>query len=379
MSALLVQAPVWLFAVALAATTLLPLSPSRRWWVRIWDFPRLHIALGFGLLAPVALVALPWPAGPVVAGLSALGLAYQLAWMLPYTPLAAPEARVAPDDPDAVTLLAANVLQENRRHDLVLRLIEETDPDVVLLMEMDAAWDAALAPALARYDTVLREIRDDYYGMIFATRLRVASAAMLRLTHDATPTALAELATRAGRPFVFLGLHPQPPTPDGADTDERDAQIIYAARFARSEDRPLVAMGDFNEAAWSKGAKDFKRVGGYVDPRVGRGLFASIDARHFMIRCPIDQLYVTEEVAVVSVRLGPKIGSDHFPMIARLRFEPELGRRLNTPPPPLPLAEVERLDEIVAAYRRRLDAAAVAAEAEGEVGAGTGAAAARSG
>ena len=76
-------------------------------------------------------------------------------------------------------------------------------------------------------------------------------------------------------------------------------------------------MGDFNEAAWSRGANEFKRVGGYVDPRIGRGLYASFHAKHPMIRCPIDQFYATEEVAVVSIELGPRVGSDHLPLIAR--------------------------------------------------------------
>lgn len=43
-------------AALVAAVTLLPLSPSRRWWVRIWDFPRLHIAGTCALLLPLALL-----------------------------------------------------------------------------------------------------------------------------------------------------------------------------------------------------------------------------------------------------------------------------------------------------------------------------------
>jgi endonuclease/exonuclease/phosphatase (EEP) superfamily protein YafD len=184
----------------------------------------------------------------------------------------------------------------------------------------------------------------------------------VHLTRDGTPTVLAELRDRQGRPFTFVGLHPQPPVP-GQDTEERDAQIVFAARFARKSDRPLVAMGDFNDAAWSDTARAFKRVGGYVDPRVGRGLFASFHARNPLIRCPIDQVYVTAEVAVVSIALGDNIGSDHFPLVARLRIDPALAARLNTPPPPLDPAEVERLDEITEAYRRGIDeTAAEAAE-----------------
>lgn len=361
---MLFQGALIVLAAALVVVTLLPLSPSRRWWVRIWDFPRLHIAGGFALIALLAPLAFAWPVGLVLTGLALAGLLYQAKWIFPYTPLAGKEARFAPDADDAVTMLAVNVLEENPRHDLVSALIEAVDPDVLLLMETDAAWATALEPVLARYPTVVREPRNDYYGMIFATRLEAAEARMVHLTHDETPTLLAELRSANGLAFAFVGLHPQPPTPDGDDTDERDAQIVYAARFARRTNRPLVVMGDFNEAAWSKGAQEFKRVGGYVDPRRGRGLFSSFHAKHLMIRCPIDQIYVTADVAVVSIALGPRIGSDHFPLIARLRVEPALAATLNSPPPPLAPTEIDRFDEIVEAYRRRLDAAAPEAEAE---------------
>lgn len=352
----LLQVALLVLAAILAVVTLLPLSPSRAWWVRIWDFPRLHIAGGFALTALLAPLLLSMPWALALSALAVAGLAYQARWIYPYTPIVAKEARFAADAPDGVTLLAANVLKENKRHDLVAKLIEAADPDVLLLMETDAVWAEALKPTLARYATVVAEPRDDYYGMVFATRLEAIEAKIVHLTHDRTPTLLAELRAPNGQPFIFVGLHPQPPTPDGDDADERDAQIVYAARFARRTDTPLVAMGDFNEAAWSKGAQDFKRVGCYVDPRVGRGLYASFHAQHLMIRCPIDQIYVTEEMAVVSVALGPKVGSDHFPLIARLRVEPELAARLNTPPPPLDPAEIDRLDELVDAYRRRLEA-----------------------
>lgn len=361
---LLFQIATLILAAALALVTLLPLSPSRLWWVRIWDFPRLHIAGGFALTAVLALLLFGSPVGPVLAALALAGVAYQALWIYPYTTLAAKEARFAPDAPNGVTLLAVNVLEENKRHDLVSDLIASVDPDILLLMETDAAWTEAMEPALARYPTVVREPRSDYYGMIFATRLEAEEARIVHLTRDETPTLLAGLRAPNGAAFAFVGLHPQPPTPDGDDTDDRDAQIIYAARFARRADLPVVVMGDFNEAAWSKGAKDFKRVGTYVDPRVGRGLYASFHANHWLIRCPIDQVYVTEDVAVVSISLGPRVGSDHFPMIARLRIDPALAAGLNTPPPPLDPAEIDNLDEIVAAYRRGLDAAALEAEAK---------------
>jgi endonuclease/exonuclease/phosphatase (EEP) superfamily protein YafD len=344
---------LWTFAALLAGTTLLPLSGSRAWWVRMWDFPRVHVAAGFLLLLPLAPL-LAAPGALALAGLGLVGAAWQFRHIRPYTRLARPEVRLAPDAPDTITCLVSNVLMENTDHAAVAALVERVDPDVLFLMETDARWIEALGPVLARYPSVLIEPRDDCYGLAFATRLPVEVARIVHLTRDGTPTVLAELRDREGRPFTFVGLHPQPPVP-GQDTEERDAQIIFAARFARKSDRPLVAMGDFNDAAWSDTAQSFKRVGGYVDPRVGRGLFASFNAANLLIRCPIDQVYVTADVAVVSIALGGKVGSDHFPLIARLRIDPALAARLNTPPKPLDPAEVERLDEITEAYRRGID------------------------
>ena len=346
---------IWIFAGLLAAVTLLPLSAAQAWWVRMWDFPRVHIAAGFALLAVLALF-MPGVPRLILLALALAGAAYQVWRIRPYTPLARHEMDFAPDSADAVTLFTANVLMENTDHARLIALIERTDPDVVFLMETDAAWLQALEPVLARYPSVLREPRDDYYGLVFATRLEMAEGQVVYLTPDETPSVLAQLKAPDGRAFRFVGLHPQPPVP-GQDTEERDAQITYAARFARATGLPVVAMGDFNEAAWSDRAQHFKRVGGYVDPRIGRGLFASFNANHPMIRCPIDQIYVTGEVAMVAFELLERFGSDHLALRARIRLDPDLAARLNrTPPPPDPEEEA-RLDGIVTAYGRSLEAA----------------------
>jgi endonuclease/exonuclease/phosphatase (EEP) superfamily protein YafD len=282
-------------------------------------------------------------------------LIYQCWRIRPYTRLVRQEMRFAPDKAPGkdVRLLAANVLMENTGHAKLLDLIGDVDPDVLLLMETDAAWIQAMEPVLARYPTVLREPRDDYYGLVFATRLAVKTAKVVYLTTDDTPAVYAELAALDGAPFRFVGLHPRPPVP-GEDTDERDAQILYSARFARNSGTPVVTMGDFNDAAWSDTSQRFKHVGGYLDPRIGRGLYASFNANHFLIRCPIDQIFVTEGVAMVAFGRGPHIGSDHFPMIATIRVDAELAARLNRAPQPLAGQERTDVEKGVAAHRERL-------------------------
>ncbi|EYD76699.1 hypothetical protein Rumeso_01657 [Rubellimicrobium mesophilum DSM 19309] len=343
---------ICVLAVLLAGVTVLPLSGTHHWWVRMWDFPRVQIAIGQAVAAGLAFGFLGgWPLWAVLVPTVA-GLGLQLWRIRPFTPLARREMRFAAarGDGHEVTLLASNVLMENGRHDLVRDLIREADPDVVLLMETDRTWLEGVRPALERYPTVLRLPKDDYYGLIFATRLEVVRAEVVYLTPDETPSVFAALRTPSGRLFHFVGLHPQPPVPS-VDTEERDAQILYAARFARRTDVPLVTMGDFNDAAWSHSSRLFKHYGRYLDPRRGRGLYASFSATNPLIRCPIDQLFVTEDVAVVDFRLGPKVGSDHFPVIACIRIDPEEAQRLNVQPVPMTPEEREEIDARVEEYR----------------------------
>ena len=346
---------ICVLAILLAVVTALPLSGTHHWWVRMWDFPRVQIAIGQAVLAGLALWFLSgWLLWAVLAP-TLLGLGWQLWRIRPFTPLARREMRFAPSRADGheVTLLAANVLMENDRHDLVRDLIRRADPDAVLLMETDGRWLEGVRPALEGYPTVLTLPKDDYYGLIFATRLEVVQAEIVFLTADGTPSVLAELRTPGGRVFHYVGLHPQPPVP-GVDTEERDAQVLYAARFARRTDVPLVAMGDFNDAAWSHSSRLFKHYGRYLDPRRGRGLYASFSATNPLVRCPIDQLFTTEDIAMVDFRLGPKIGSDHFPVLARIRIDPEEARSLNVRPVPMTPEEREEIDARVEEYRRTL-------------------------
>lgn len=343
----------WIAATVILAVTLLPMWDTNQWWVRVMEFPRLEIAIGAALTLLVAAVVLRGPSRWIIPVLMIAASGYQVWRIYPYTPFAEPEMTAAADHPNAIKVLSANVLMENDRHDLVLDAIAEHEPDILLLMETDQTWIDALAPALERYSTVLRAPKDNHYGIVFATRLEADTARIVHLTEGDTPSVFAQLVGPGGTVFRFVGLHPRPPLP-GQSTVERDAQIFYAARFARASGIPLIAMGDFNDVAWSDTSQMFKHVGRYIDPRIGRGFFASFDAKTFYIRFPIDQLYVSEDVVLVSLERGDFIGSDHFPMIATLRLDADLAARLNVSPPPLSDDELEDLRASVAQSRRRL-------------------------
>ncbi len=351
-SPVVIPVVLWALALVILVATFLPMWSSDAWWIRILDFPRLQIAV-LAALVLLAAAVVPGPGRWLIVALMGVACGYQVWRIFPYTPLAASEMKLAAHGPGEVRVLSSNVLMENRRHDLLLAVIAEFDPDILLLMETDQTWIDALEPALARYPTVLREPGDDHYGMVFATRLEVVEVRIVRLTTSDTPSVFAELRDRQGTAFRFVGLHPRPPVP-GQSTRQRDAQIHYAARFAAKSGVPLVVMGDFNDVAWSDTSRTFKHAGRYLDPRVGRGFYASFDAKRRFLRFPIDQLFVTPDIAVVAIERRGHVGSDHFPMAATIRVDADLAAGLNREPPPLSARELKILDDSVARTREML-------------------------
>ncbi|MEJ6398984.1 endonuclease/exonuclease/phosphatase family protein [Yoonia sp. 208BN28-4] len=305
----------WLVAAFVLFTTLAPLTDSVQWWIRGWDFPRIHIAIvaavtiliGFGVMRPSVAITCVLLLGCLV---------YQLYRIYPYTSLATQEIALAENVPaeDQVKLLSSNVLMENDDPTRLQALIEREEPDVLFLMETDQKWIDWLEPQLARYDTVIRHPLDNYYGAVFATNLETVTAQTVFLSEDETPSVLAELKAPTGS-FYFVGLHPRPPVP-GQNTDERDAQIRRAAIMADRSILPVVAMGDFNDVAWSRTSEKFKEYGEFLDPRIGRGMLPSFDAQSWWMRFPIDQLYVTQGLDLITYDRLEDVGSDHFPMIA---------------------------------------------------------------
>lgn len=318
---------------ALAATgTTLSLLTSYRWYIRMWDFPRVALIV-------VAIIALVL-AIPVLSGwarmLVVIAMALVMGWqgfrIYPYTALASTEvAKAVINKENCISALSFNVLQTNRDYARTLALIDREDPDIVLLLETDEKWEDALKPVIDRYPHRSSAPLDNLYGLIFLSRLPVEDAEITWLIDNETPSVFATMATKAGAKFRFIGLHPRPPQP-GEDTEKRDGEIAIAARHAKLTQLPVLAMGDFNDVAWSRTSQMFKRIGGYLDPRIGRGLYSTFPANLPGLRWPLDHLFMSPDFTLVDMQVLENVGSDHLPVTATVCLAPRAAKVLNDEP-----------------------------------------------
>ena len=302
--------------------TLVSLVPTNRGIVRILDFvrePSIYLSIVLIVLAILFAKRWRWP----VVAILAVAIAINLYRLWPYPSLAAAEIPL-PDETDGLScarVLSLNVLQKNDQYDRTAALIEREAPDVVLLMETNQAWIDALQPVLSQYGFRRDMPLDNKYGMAFATNLTVDRAEMIANTNADTPTLYATMRMADGALFELIGLHPRPPLP-GESTESRDENIAKAGARTSGDTQNVVTIGDFNDVPWSRTTQNFVAMGGYADPRVGRGTFATFPADYSFFGWPLDQLFVKNGVKVKSFRVLEDVGSDHLPIVADLCVQP---------------------------------------------------------
>lgn len=312
-------------ALVFVVGTLLPLLNHDHWTVRLFDFPRLQLSIGGGLvLGGLAYVGpSSWIDFVALFGLAA-GLVYQIDHILPYTPLAAHQVQSAEDTARGkrISLLICNVEVENRDADRILEHIENTAPDLVLAVETDAWWIERFRSLQETYPHVVEQPQDNAYGMLLCSKYPLRDAQVRFLVEEHVPSIHARVELPAETVYVHC-MHPRPPHPThDPDTTERDAELLHLAREIQDRDAPTIVAGDLNDVSWSYTTHLFQRISGLLDPRVGRGIYSTFHARYPLFRYPLDHAFHSPHFKLVKLAILPYIGSDHFPVYTELQYEP---------------------------------------------------------
>lgn len=328
-----IQGVLIALAVLFVAATLLPLVRLPYWWIRLLDFPRSQIAVGAAVvLVLYAAVTLPTERAAlsatewvIVALLIGTAL-FQVSRIFPYTSLAKQEVVDASERARGrrLRLVVSNVRMTNREVERWKRVVLAEEPDVIAALEADTWWTQQLRALDEGYPYKVELPQDDTYGMVVYSRLPLRGVKVRRMVEQEVPSVWAEVVLPEGPPVRLVLLHPRPPRPDvRQDSDFHDAELILVAREVGDlDDGPVVVAGDLNDVAWSDTTRLFQRLSGLLDPRRGRGLYATYHADHRLLRYPLDHVFHSSDLTLVDLRVLGHVGSDHFPILVDLAYEP---------------------------------------------------------
>lgn len=322
---ILVTVAAWLIS-----GTLLNLSKHPHWYVRGWDFPR---AITAAMAAAVGISYAVFFHGRWWDWLLLMGLVFVIArqlWMIyPYTRVGRTTVKQStqPEGEHRLRLLMSNVLQENTEHTKWMEVVRSENPDVIVAVEINGAWDAALRPLEKDYPHIVRHPQENYYGMVVYSRLPFGEKPRLRfVVQEDIPSIHTSVTLKDGQSVYLHVMHPRPPEPiRNQGSAPRDAELVIVGKEIAKEERhvPTIVCGDLNDVAWSFTTQLFLRLSKLLDPRMGRGMYNSYNAKSRVFRFPLDHVFHSNEFKLVDLHVGKPVGSDHFPMIVELSCEPD--------------------------------------------------------
>ena len=268
----------------LVVGTTLSMTKLSAWWVRIWDFPRLQIAIAAPICAGIFI------ASSLVGGMSGWSLVlvitlilatlWQLSLIRPYTRLAKQQVervQAGADDPHVLRLVISNVLQTNRDFDRWKHVVSTADPDVIAAAEVDEWWTSRIDGHFKQSHphSVICPL-DNLYGLALWSKLPLEDANVEFLVEDDIPSIHGAIVLRDGTHVDFHCLHPRPPAPaENTSSQPRDAELIQIGRrIGEKRDKhrtPTLVFGDLNDVAWSRTTNLFTKLSHLLDLRRGAG------------------------------------------------------------------------------------------------------------
>jgi endonuclease/exonuclease/phosphatase (EEP) superfamily protein YafD len=223
-------------------------------------------------------------------------------------------------------VVSANVLSQNRTPEQVLEFIRAADADLVVLI--DARWDtwrpvfSALGALYPHHSPQVS--RALLPPVILFSRHPIVDSELVRPPRGRRPYLVAEVVI-GGATLVVAGVHPSSPSPrEPSNTRRRNRELDHIGAIARDTDRPVIVAGDFNTTPWSPYFQDLLAVAGLRSAALGHGYIGTWPTWFWPALIPIDHVLLKGPLAATTVRRGPAVGSDHYPIIADLRllFDP---------------------------------------------------------
>ncbi len=312
------------FSLLISLSVFITLVRKDYWIFKIMEYPRLQkLAIVLATIV-VWLVIRPFEGviSKIIFGVLCLAAGYLIYKISPYTIFTPKEMKKAGGKvEDKLKVFAANVYQDNTEYQRLLQQIRSCDPDVIFLLETNGAWARAMKELEEDYPFTLKEPLENTYGLLFFSRMKLEDAKVSYLVKKGVPSIEAKLELPSGQKVKLWGLHPEPPVPgENLYSTAKDKELMKVAFKAKECDLPCIVFGDLNDVAWSHTTELFRKTSELLDPRRGRGFYATFSAHSWFIRFPLDYIFCSPHFELIEMKRLPKNGSDHFATLTHLAF-----------------------------------------------------------
>ncbi len=246
-----------------------------------------------------------------------------------------------------LTVMTMNMLKRNTHWDAVKAQIEAANPDIITIQEIPDTFLKDVWPMLtANYPYhvhALSPVEESNMGLL--SRYPIVEQSVFKLPDEYDLTHIRAVIDVNGQQMVVYNLHLAAPSFEHTSGQSRFIGRVfpytYSAFYRRwqmgalyprlaQETLPVMVMGDFNTADSSGDYGRFQAATGLQDTysEVGFGLGFTFPSEVSMSGRPIpfvplmrlDYIWHNAQLQPLSAWVGGSTGSDHLPVIARLKL-----------------------------------------------------------
>lgn len=273
-----------------------------------------------GLLLAAAIWAVTGRRGRTTPVLALVGVLSALTLMIPELTAAAKGTRGEVEG-ETLKIVQFNLWGRNRDPEGTARWILETDPDIIVLEE-----------GFSRSGGIARTLARRYPHRTTCAEPSPCSTMILSKTRPIAEGGLSPGISRAhlagawatfgapGGPFTVVGVHFTWPYPAGP---QQQMSLRLAEVLTRFPSDRLIVSGDFNSTPWSFSLRRQDRLFG-LERRTRAmaswpaGAFSGLHLASPFAILPIDHVYAGKAWRTVEALRGPRLGSDHYPVVVTL-------------------------------------------------------------
>lgn len=271
------------------------------YWFYLPAYPLAMVAIGLGW----------WR----VLALSAVVIVFHLMWVSPSLQGESAVAE-APASGPQLTVVSANVRTDNPSPEKWLEELTSLDVDVIMIQEYTPTWAERFRAAglFEAYPYSVEAPELGATGSAILSRLPLAEAEKWDM--DGTSNTRARLSDAWGG-LQLLNVHPVPPKPHA------DSQWENLITTVEQVEGPHLVAGDYNITQYSRWYDRLEDTGmrSCHDALGESGNTTWPNGVYPVPPIRLDNFFVSDEVACVSLREGRGSGSDHEPVIVHIALK----------------------------------------------------------
>ncbi len=286
--------------------TMLGFLGTWAWYLEILSHFRLQYCLGLAFATLLLLIPKHYKTATVFGLTSAVNLAV-------IAPLYMGRIEQGPLPTNTLRAMLVNVNTASGNVERVGQVIQEYNPDLIVLEEVNDRWIENLHPVTQFYPYAKVQPRPDNFGIGLYSRLPLKKISVVCLGVAEVPS-LSALVEAGSEVLTVLAIHTLPPSGERY-SQLRNEQLAAIPDLVREATAPVLLLGDLNVSPWSPYFKHLLRDTGLKDSSQGRGVQPTWPADRPVWLIPIDHCLHSQRIIITDKRIGPFVGSDHYPVI----------------------------------------------------------------